>query len=440
MTGSALVDDLKGCVGPDHVFSTPTSTEAYGTDWTRRWSARPVAAVRPANPDEIAAVLLVCAAHGIAVVPQGGNTGLVGGSVPRPGTSTVVLSTRRLTRLDPVDVAARQVVAGAGVLVGDLQRHAAAAGLRYGVNFAARDSATVGGTIATNAGGLRVLAHGDTRRQVVGVEAVLADGSVVSRLTGLAKDNSGYDLSQLLVGSEGTLGIVTAARLRLLPGPGVPAHVALVGLPDVSVALSFLDLPGLTAAELILDRGLAVVEEVAGLRHPLAARHPAYLLLEVEGDLPEDLADLDTAVGPDLWAYRERHTEAIATRGAVLKLDVGVPVGAVPTFVAALNAAWGGALSDAAATREAYVFGHVGDGNLHVNVVQRDGEDSERLERTVYELVAELGGTVAAEHGVGVAKTRWLPLSRSPAELAAQRAIKDALDPGNLLNPGVLFA
>ena len=223
--------------------------------------------------------------------------------------------------------------------------------------------------MATNAGGLRVVAFGDTRRQVVGVEAVLADGSVVSRLGGLAKDNSGYDLAQLLVGSEGTLGIVTAVRLRLLPPPSASPQVVLVGLRDVAAALPWLRTDGLTAAEVMLDRGLALVEGVAGLRAPLAERHPVALLLEIEGELPEDLADHDTAVGAHLWAYRERHTEAIATRGPVHKLDVAVPVAAVPALVESIDRALGGALSDPAAMPEAYVFGHLGDGNLHLNLV-----------------------------------------------------------------------
>ena len=324
---ASAIRGLVEAVGAEHVLVDPDLTRPYGTDWTRRWTSTPAAVVRPADTAEVVVTLRACAEHGVGVVTQGGNTGLVGGSVPRVegDRPAVVLSTRRLTRLDPVDAATRQVVAGAGVTLGALQRHAEHAGLRYGVDLAARDSATLGGTVATNAGGLRVVAFGDTRRQVVGVEAVLADGSVVSRLDGLAKDNSGYDLSQLLVGSEGTLGVVTAVRLRLLPPAPTSPQVALLGLPDVAAALPWLGLPGLTAAEVLLDRGLALVERVTGLPHPLAGRHPAYLLLEVEGALPEALADEDTAVGPDLWAYRERHTESIATRGQVHKLDVAVP-------------------------------------------------------------------------------------------------------------------
>ncbi len=431
---------LAGVVGAEHVLVDPDLTRPYGTDWTRRWASLPMAVVRPGSTAEVSAAVQVCADRGIAVVPQGGNTGLVGGSVPHADRRAVVLSTRRLTDRGQVERATRQVVVGAGVTVGEVQRHARSAGLRYGVDLAARDSATVGGTVATNAGGVHVLAFGDSRRQVVGLQAVLADGSVVSRLGGLAKDNSGYDLSQLMVGSEGTLGIVTAVRLRLLPKAVAPSRVTLVGLPSVAAALPWLDVPGLTAAELLLEGGLALVERVAGLRHPLAGRHPVYLLLEVEGDLPDRLAELDSAVSRDLWAYRERHTEAIGTRGVVHKLDVAVPVAAVPDLVARLDRAWAGAVSEPSGAREAYVFGHLGDGNVHVNVVDVEAfGGAHEVESTVYHLVAELGGTVAAEHGVGVAKRGWVHLSRTADELAVQRSVKAALDPRDLLNPGVLL-
>ena len=325
----------------------PDVVVAYGTDWTRRWTAPPAAVVRPADAAEVAAILQVCAAHGTAVVPQGGNTGLVGGSVPRVGRPpAVVLSTQRFTRLDPVDVTTRQVVVGAGVTLAALQQQASASGLRYAVDLAARDSATVGGMVATNAGGLRVLAFGDTRRQVVGVEAVLADGSVVDRLGGLAKDNGGYDLSQLLVGSEGTLGVLTAVRLRLLAAAPNPRRSSSSGCPTSAAALPWLSLRGLTAAELMLDRGLALVEQVAGLPHPLARPAPCLSPARGRGRPPRVLADLDTAVGPTLWAYRERHTEAVATRGRVHKLDVAVPVRPVPALVAALDEVLAGALTD----------------------------------------------------------------------------------------------
>ncbi len=444
-----LVRDLAARLGPEHVLVDPDLTATYASDWTGRWTSRPVAVVRPGTTDQVAAVVRACADAGVSLVPQGGNTGLVGGSVPHQPHLSVIVSTRRLTALEPVDLATRQVVVGAGVTLARLQTHARGAGLRYGVDLAARDSATVGGTVATNAGGLRVVAFGDTRRQVVGLEAVMADSTVVSRLAGLAKDNSGYDLSQLLVGSEGTLGIVTAARLRLLPAPARPPQVALVGLGSPDEALRWLSTPGLVAAELMLEAGLSLVERVTGLAHPLDDRHPIYLLIEVEGDLPHSLVDHDVAVGESLWAYRERHTEAIATRGVVHKLDVAVPVDAVPELVRSVEQA----MDQGSDGVPFYLFGHLGDGNLHLSVVaspahgrgSASGPDllrqipvQEAVEELVYALVAGLGGTVAAEHGVGVAKTQWLSLSRTPSELAAQRALKHALDPAGLFNPSVL--
>jgi FAD/FMN-containing dehydrogenase len=430
-----LEADLVGIVGAEHVLADPDVTASYGTDWTRRWSARPRALVRPADTAQVAAVVAACARHGVALVPQGGNTGLVGGGVPRSDGLMVVLSTRRLTRLDPVETATAQaeVVAGAGVTLAVLDAHAHAAGWHYGVDLAARDTATIGGTVATNAGGLHVVGHGDTRAQVLGVEAVLADGSVVSRLGGLAKDNGGYDLSRLLVGSEGTLGVVTAVRVRLVPLPEHPPQVTLVGLPDVASMLPLLRQRGLTAAEMFDDEGMRAVCEVAGLAPPLARAWPFYLLLETS-ELPALPEDADAVVDPRMWAYRDRQAESVAALGVPHKLDVCLPVAGLPAFMAALPAA----LERARAPRT-FVYGHVGDGNLHVNVLGL-AEDDEELERAVLPLVAEHGGSIAAEHGVGVAKTAWLHLSRSPAELAAMRRIKDALDPDGVLNPGVLLA
>lgn len=424
-----LEAELAAVVGADHLLTDPDLTAPHETDWMRRWSGRARAVVRPSSVAEVAAAVAACARHGAAIVPQGGNTGLVGGAIPRE-RAEIVLSTRRLTRLDPVDSGAGQVTAGAGVPLGVLQRHAATAGWRYAVDLAARDTATVGGTIATNAGGLHMVAWGDTRAQVLGVEAVLADGSVVSRLAGLTKDSTGYDLSGLLVGSEGTLGVVTAARLRLRPVPVRPPHVVLVGLPSVSAALPLLRQPGLTAAELMLRDGVSLVCEITGLPRPLAADHPAYLLLECP-ELPDLPDDVDAAVDSRLWEYRERHSEAIAALGVPHKLDVAVPVRRVPAVLAALPEAVG--------PHATFVFGHLAEGNLHVNVVGPERDDS-TVDEAVFRLVAAHGGSISAEHGIGVAKAQWLELSRSAAEIAAMRRIKRALDPDDLLNPGVLLS
>jgi FAD/FMN-containing dehydrogenase len=302
------------------------------------------------------------------------------------------------------------------------------AGLRYGVDLASRDSATVGGTVATNAGGLRVVRYGTTRAQVRGLEVVLADGRVASRLTPPPQDNAGLDLTDLLVGSEGTLAVVTAARLRLVP-PSAVGFVVLVGCGSVDEAIELLPATGLRAAEVMLAAGLDLVRRVAGLSQPLSGEHPVYLLLETD-ELPDLPDDVDAAVDPALWAYRERHTEAIATLGVARKLDVSLPLRSLGAFV--------GELSGAVAPHEVHVFGHLAMGNLHVNVLGLADAD-ESVDERVLTLVASYGGSIAAEHGIGVAKREWLSLTRSAAEIDLMRAIKSSFDPRGLLNPGVML-
>jgi FAD/FMN-containing dehydrogenase len=383
---------------------------------------------------------------------QGGNTGLVGASVPVDGS--VLLSTARLTTVDPVDVVSAQVTVGAGVTLAALQRAVRELGLDVGVDFAARESCTVGGMVATNAGGERVLRYGTMRAQLLGIEAVLADGTVVSRLTGLPKDNTGYDVVSLLAGSEGTLGVITRLRLRLVPMlPG--RAVALVAVADTAAAVRLVRglrdaLPSLEAAELFYADGLALVREKAGLPAPFADEHPAYVLVECaqRHDPTDELLEVlaaapevrDATAAGDvrgrhaLWAYRESHTEAINATGVPVKLDVAVPLTALADAVAALP----GAITAAAPAARTILFGHVNEGNLHVNVLGAVNR-AEEVSDAVLHLVASYGGSVSAEHGVGRAKRQWLPLSRSAEEIAMMRAIKRALDPTGLLNPGVLL-
>ncbi len=392
-----------------------------------------------------------CARHGAAIVPQGGNTSLVGGAVPSgagsagPNVPAIVLSMRRMRRLDPVDVLAGQVTAGAGVTIAELDGHARSAGLSYGVDLASRESATVGGTIATNAGGVHTVRYGFTRAQLLGVEAVLADGSVISRLTGLAADNAGYDLAGLLAGSEGTLGVITAARLRLWPQEATLTTV-LAGVDGIGAATELFTqirarAERVQAAEYFEADGVALVRRLTGLPLPMGREHPAYLLAEVAGsDSTERLAQLtqlsDAAVATDpagrarLWAYREQHTEAISAVGIPHKLDVAVPVAELGAFRGELNRV----LAD----HQTIVFGHVGAGNVHVNVLGPSPDD-DHVDEQVLRLASAYGGSVSAEHGIGRAKVRWLGLSRSAEEIAAMRAVKSALDPMGLLNPGVLF-
>ena len=454
-----LLRDLARVVGDEHVLAEPDLLAGYTTDWTRRYAGDALCAVRPGSAAEVAAVLRACAGHGATVVPQGGNTGLVGGSVPpggRHGRGAVVLSARRLRELGPVDPLAAQVTAGAGATIADLRAHAAAAGLAYGVNLASRESATVGGTIATNAGGINTIRYGATRSQLLGIEAVLADGSIVSRLSGLAADNAGYDLTQLLAGSEGTLAVITAARLRLWPAE--PAAVTLLtGVDGIAAAAALYAeiravAPGLRAAEYFEAAGVELVRELTGLRAPLSPA-PAYLLAEISGsaDEAEPLAAMPSLAGAAvamdaagrgaLWAYRERHTEAISTVGIPHKMDVAVPLARIAAFRAELDQAVAAAVNGKAGAAPAprvFVFGHIGAGNLHVNVLGPDPADG-TVDETVMRLAAAHGGTISAEHGIGRAKAALLHLSRSSAEIAAMRAVKAALDPGDLLNPGVLL-
>ncbi|MFZ0324708.1 MAG: FAD-binding oxidoreductase [Actinomycetes bacterium] len=426
-----LLTGLRDVVGRDHLLTDPDLTSTYASDWTGRFAGVPAAVVRPAGLDEVREVVALCRRSGAPVVPQGGNTGLVGGGTPR-GHGMVVVSTRRLDATEPVDVDARQVTVGAGVTVAALRRHAQGRGLDYGVDLASRDSATVGGTIATNAGGVRVVLHGDTRAQVVGVEAVLGDGRVVSHLAGLPKDSAGYDLSGLLVGSEGTLGIVTRARVRLVDPLPQTRATALVGVPDVRSALEIVrQQRRVLAAEFVVGDALRVVCEATGLTFPLRRSWPLYLLVETEDEprLPVQ-ADVDAVVDRRVWAYRERQTEAIGTLGVVHKLDVAVPLGRLQELL--------DALPDVTAPFAVLAFGHLAEGNVHVEVVGAQPDD-EAPDEAVLTLVSRLGGTVSAEHGVGVAKARWLALSRSRDEVAVMRSVKDALDPDGLMNPGVLF-
>jgi FAD/FMN-containing dehydrogenase len=460
-----LLSALADIVGPRHVLTDPDLTASFETDWTGRFAGRAAAVVRPASTEEVSAVMAALSDAGRPVVPQGGNTGLVGGGVPLHGE--VVVSLRRLSAIDDVDVAAGQVTVGAGATPAAVDAAAAGAGLAFGVDLAARDSATVGGMAATNAGGLRMLRYGGMRAQTAGVEAVLADGRVVSHLGGLAKDNTGYDLAGLLAGSEGTLAVITRLRLRLVPRLE-HRTAGLLAFADADAALEALvalrrRLPGsLEAVELFLADGVALVCDHLGLTPPFGRLDPVYLLVEVAGahDPTEELAEavvegvgeraLDGAVESEpagrarLWRYREAHTEAINAAGVPVKLDVTLPLGELAGFLTAVCVA----VDRAAPGARCVLFGHVGDGNVHVNVLgaweshlppATQESRAAAVEDAVLRLVARLGGSISAEHGIGTAKRPWLHLNRSPVEIDAFRAIKRALDPTGILNPHVLL-
>ncbi len=447
----ALQDALAGIVGATHVLVADDVRAPFETDWTRRYRGDARLVVRPGDTAQVAAVLQACAAAGAAVVPQGGNTGLVGASVPRGGE--VVLSLTRLDAVGEVDPATAQIEVGAGATLAQLQQAARAGGMEAGLDYAARDSCTVGGMVATNAGGMHALRHGTTRARVAGLEAVLADGTVVDRRSGLLKDNAGFDLPALLIGSEGTLGIVTRVRWRLVPAlhERVTALVPLASVAGVEGLLAALRprVGSLEAMEFLLDDGLQLVMDHLDLPSPVPERAPAYVLIECAGreDPTEELADgleaagIEDAVIADsatdrerLWRFRESHTEAISAAGVPHKMDVGIPLHRLGAFVEAVPAA----VEAVAPGARTILFGHLGDGNVHVNVLGADPEDP-AVDEAVLRLAADAGGTISAEHGVGVLKARYLGLVRSEGEIEAMRRVKDALDPGGMLNPGAVL-
>jgi FAD/FMN-containing dehydrogenase len=448
---AAFLREVRTALGTRGVVTDPSKTAGQGVDWTGRFRSAPPVVVRPRTVDEVAAVVRAARTHEVALVPQGGNTGLVGGAIPLDGE--VVVDLRQLDAVGDVDPLGGQLTAGAGCPIVVVQDAARRAGWAYGVDWAARDTATVGGSVATDAGGLRFVRHGSTRRQLLGIEAVLGNGEVIRHLARVEKDNTGYDLAGLLCGSEGTLGIVTAARLRLV-APAAPAATALVGFASVTLAVEAAwalrrGLAALEAVELMTDRGLALVCSVRSWPTPLAPA-AAVLLVEVadhhdpEGVLAEAVGGLagvvDAAVATDgprrahLWGYREAHTDAIATLGAPHKFDVTLPAAELAAFVGDAP----GIVAAVAPEARTWCFGHAADGNVHVNVTGLAASD-EAVADAVFGQVATRGGSIAAEHGIGRAKRRWVHLARSPEELRAMRSIKAALDPAGICNPGVLL-
>ncbi|HME50314.1 FAD-binding oxidoreductase [Mycobacterium sp.] len=448
----STADRLGGIVGRGHVVTDPDVLAGRSVDHTGRYRGRAAALVRPGSAEEVAAVLAACRDAGAHVTIQGGRTSLVAGTVPEH--DDVLLCTERLTGIGEVDTGERRVGAGAGVTLGALQRAAAAAGLEFGVDLAARETATLGGMASTDAGGLRTVRYGNMGDQVLGLEVALPDGSLVRRHSRVRRDNTGYDLASLFVGAEGTLGVITQLDLRLHPTPAhrVTAVCGFAGLPAlVAAGRSFRDLDGIAALEMIDATGTAITAERLGVATPVEGRW--LLLVELAGDrdLTEPLADaLDTvelcgepAVGVDaaaqqrLWRLREAITEILGVYGPPLKFDVSLPLAAVDEF-AHRSAKL---IAQHAPDAIPLLFGHVGEGNLHLNVLRcaldADGEGA--LYTAMMELIAGLGGNVSSEHGVGSRKRAYIGMSREPADIAAMRAVKAAFDPTGYLNAAVMF-
>jgi FAD/FMN-containing dehydrogenase len=465
--GGSLIGAFEEAVGAEHVLVGPEATVAYGTPWAAADGIAPLAVVRPGDAAEAAAVLRACGAGGARLVLQGGNTGMVRGGVPA-SVEEVVLSTGRINAIEAIDRESLQVVVGAGTTLEELQARLEPEGLELPLDLGARSRATLGGMAATNAGGARAFRHGTMRRHVAGVEAVLADGTVVERLGGVLKDSTGYDWPSVLVGSEGTLALIARLRLRLrrIERSRAAALVPVDSLAQgMALAVALRDRPaGLEAAEFILPGTLRLVGDELDLRPPfgdagpaegsparstraddarililLESRAPAgayELLVEALAEHPE-AEDAVLAEGADtigLWRYREGTGEALA-RHRVVKLDVALPLARLADGIAAIERA---AIAAAPSLRP-FLFGHLLDGNVHVNLGDVPDERREPVERAVLETVLAHGGSIGAEHGIGRAKVAWLEKDRSPADLAAMRAVKSALDPTGLLAPGVLF-
>jgi FAD/FMN-containing dehydrogenase len=453
-----LAERLAETVGPQHVLAGADVGARYSQDlWGSDLAGDARLVVRPGSTGEVAAVLRLCAELGQPVVPQGGMTGLVSAGVPTAGE--LVLSVERLDRIEEVDPATRTMTVQAGVTLQAVQERAAGHGLAFPLDLASRGSATIGGCLATNAGGNRVLLHGMTRDLVLGVEAVLAGGTVLNGLHKLPKNNAGYDLKHLFVGTEGTLGVLTRAVLKLRPAPRTE-QVAFCGLPSFDAALALLHrlqaaLPGMVSAfEAIWDAAYAMVLPFADqVRIPLPGRHPLYVLVECQGADPRTdparftaalagCADLisDAAVGQApadvraLWGVRERiPAEALRIR-PLFGFDVSLPVAVIDEYLRAIEADLAGHWPDVRLAP----FGHLGDGNVHIAVLtgETTREKLPLVEEIVYRHLAPYRGSISAEHGIGRQKRSYLHHSRSPAEIAVMRQLKRALDPGGILNPG----
>jgi len=454
------IERLKQAAGPGGYSEDPQEIAPHLTEWRGKYTGHSPLLLKPATTAQVAALLAICHETGTAVVPQGGNTGLVGGQIPFHGE--VLLSTKRLNKVRAVDSHAPALVVETGVTLAAVQKAAEEAGLFFPLRLASEGSCTIGGNISTNAGGTHVIRYGMTRALVLGLEVVLADGRILDLLRLLPKDNTGYDLKQAFIGAEGTLGIITAAALKLFPRPRSSA----VGFAAVASPAAALELlaqmqartGGLVSAfELIPRIALELVlAHIHGTRDPLGAPSPWYVVVEATAGEGVDLAALfetglmsaDDAVvaaseaqGQALWSLREHISEAQKREGASIKHDIAVPVAKVPDFLAA---AVPEVLKLAPGARPVS-FGHLGDGNLHFNFQSpRPGDDPaflalwEEMQLIVHDVVHEFGGSISAEHGVGVMKRDALPRYKSHAELDAMRALKTAFDPKNILNPGKL--
>lgn len=452
------------------VVTDPSDLAPHLLDWRRAKKGTAAALLRPSTVGQVQAIVRTAAEHRVPLVPQGGNTGMVGGSVPEQDGTAWIVSLARMNRIIDVDAAGLSLTCEAGAILQTVHETAAAAGCAFPLSLGAKGSATIGGLIATNAGGTQVLRHGTMRALVVGLQAVLPDGSLLDQLSPLRKDNSGYDIKQLLIGAEGTLGLVTAAVLRLVPAPAARA-VCWAGVPSLQAALALLTRLRASVGETVESfevmpaDGMALLEQhIPAARSPLSGEHAWHCLIETAGasvDQPSVLLEqvLASALGAGeiadatiarsetaaaaLWRLREEMPEAERRDGAAIKNDIAVPVARVPEFHARASDAMQALLPGV----RVFAFGHLGDGNLHFNLRAPAGVEAAtwvaanagRARVHLHDLVRAFGGSISAEHGIGTLKAAELARLGDPGKLKAMRAIKVALDPLGIMNPGKLF-
>ncbi|MEO1046784.1 MAG: FAD-binding oxidoreductase [Pseudomonadota bacterium] len=470
-TTQSFAEAVSEQLGPKGFTQDPDLVSPWLTDWRGRYTGRAIGLASPANTEEVSALLRLCDAYGIPIVPQGGNSGMAGGATPDASGHSLVLSLRRMNRIRRLDADAGHIVCDAGVVLQNLHDAVETEGFRFPLTLGGKGTATVGGLISTNAGGTQVLRYGTMRAQVLGLEAVLADGSVFEGLTALKKDNRGFDLKQLLIGSEGTLGIVTAATLRLTPAPksSVTAWVGLSSVLDARTLLRQADKAlgdTLEGFEIVPAHCLeSVLAYLPDSRSPLAQKHSWNALLECTSPSDEAqalqervelvLADAlenglihdaviaaNEAQAEQFWSLRDSISPAERAIGPAMQHDISVPVERMPEFILAAIPLIEGEFPGTTGA----AFGHLGDGNVHFHVLAPNGavpgewevEAGKRISARVYDLVTEWGGSISAEHGIGQMKVEELGRLGDPTSLSIMRAIKQALDPNGLLNPGKL--
>lgn len=457
----SLSDRLRGLVGSAHVLTDPADIAPYVTDWRGRYRGAAQCVVRPANTAEVAAVVKACVDAGVPIVPQGGNTSLCGAATPDEAGRAVVVSLGRLNRIAAVDSKNNTISVEAGCPLAVVQAAARAADRLFPLALASEGTCQIGGNLSTNAGGVQVLRYGNTRELTLGLEVVLANGEIWDGRRGLRKDNTGYDLKQLFIGAEGTLGIITGAVLKLFPLPktqvtcwfNLASPTAAVDL--INAAKSQFDAQ-LTAFELVSETALGLVlKHIPDSRRPTASS-PWYVLAEFSeadpaaveawlagrleaGEVGDGVVAQSASQAKMLWALRENISEAQKIKGISIKHDISVPLSRIPDFLAAADAA----LEKAFPGIRVVAFGHVGDGNLHYNLSQADARDNAALiaaqpavNRIVHDTVHALNGSISAEHGIGQLKREELLRYKSPVEMALMRSLKQALDPRGLMNPG----